>query len=211
MIKRPLIIFGAGGLGREVKTIVDVLPDFYLHGFCDDSVPAGKKINGIPVLGNAEYLLGLRDVAVVIALGSPIAKNLVAEKLSVSKEIEFTTVIHPRAILGDVSSIHIGDGSIVTAGCILTTSIHIGKHVLLNLNTTVGHDVEIGDYASVMPGVNIAGEVNIGKQVLIGSGANILNKISIGDRAVIGSGAVVRTKISAGATAVGVPAREITR
>jgi sugar O-acyltransferase (sialic acid O-acetyltransferase NeuD family) len=209
MIKRPVIIFGAGGLGREVKTIVDVLPDFYLHGFCDDSVAAGQKINGVPVCGNAEYLLSLRDAAVVIAIGNPIAKNLVAEKLSASKHIEFITIVHPRAVLSDVSNINIGEGSIIAAGCILTTSINIGKHVLLNLNATVGHDVEIGDCTSVMPGVNIAGEVTIGRQVLIGSGANILNKIHIGDRAVIGSGAVVRTKISIGATAVGVPAKEI--
>jgi sugar O-acyltransferase (sialic acid O-acetyltransferase NeuD family) len=211
MIKRPLIIFGAGGLGREVKTIIDLLPDFYLHGFCDDTVPAGKKINGVSVLGNTEYLLSLHDASVVIAIGNPVAKNLVAQKLSASKQIEFITVIHPRALLSDLSTINIAEGSIITAGCILTTSINIGKHVLLNLNATVGHDVEIGDYTSVMPGVNIAGEAMIGQQVLIGSGANILNRITVEDRAVIGSGAVVRTKISAGATAVGVPAKEIVR
>jgi sugar O-acyltransferase (sialic acid O-acetyltransferase NeuD family) len=209
MIRRPLIIFGAGGLGREVKTIVDVLPDFFVSGFCDDKVPPGNKISNVPVLGDTNYLLGQSDAAVVIAIGNPVIKNQIIEKLSKSTRIEFVSLIHPRAVLGDFDSIEIGEGSIIAAGCVLTTSIVIGKHVLLNLNTTAGHDVRIDDGASIMPGVNIAGEVTIGKQVLIGSGANILNRISIGDQAIIGSGAVVRTNIAAGVTAVGVPARAI--
>ena len=38
----------------------------------------------------------------------------------------------------------IGAGSIITAGCIITTNIKIGKHSHLNLHTTIGHDCELG-------------------------------------------------------------------
>jgi sugar O-acyltransferase (sialic acid O-acetyltransferase NeuD family) len=207
MIKKPLIIFGAGGLGREVKSIVDVLPDWYVEGFCDDKVQSGSKINGIPVLGNADYLIKQSTVFVVVAVGDPKIKGEVVRKLSASKGIQFVTLIHPRAILGDLTSIDVGEGSVITAGCILTTSITIGKHVLINLNTTLGHDVKIGDHSSIMPGVNLAGEVKIGSGVLVGSGANILNKISIGNDAIIGSGAVVTKNVRERVTVVGVPAK----
>jgi sugar O-acyltransferase (sialic acid O-acetyltransferase NeuD family) len=207
-LKKPLIIFGAGGLGREIKTLVDVLPEWETIGFCDDEIPAGQVIMGLPVLGNQQYLLRQGDdLNVIVAMGNPQLKFKVVEHLSVSSFIKFPSLVHPRAILSDLDTIRIGDGSIISAGCILTTSITIGKHVLLNLNTTVGHDAVVGDYTSVMPGVNLAGNVKIGECVLIGSGANILNKIMIGDRAIIGSGAVVTKSIDAGITAVGVPAR----
>jgi sugar O-acyltransferase (sialic acid O-acetyltransferase NeuD family) len=209
MIKRPMIIFGGGGLGREVKTIVDVLPDLYVDGFCDDGIPKGNAISGLPVLGNTDFLLRHSDVEVVVAIGNSSIKLKVVEKLSRSSRISFVTLIHPRAILGDLMRIQVGEGTIITAGCILTTDIIVGNHVLVNLNTTIGHDVKIDDCTSIMPGVNIAGDVKIGRHVLIGSGANILNGVTIGDGAIIGAGAVVRTDIKAGATAVGVPAKEI--
>jgi sugar O-acyltransferase (sialic acid O-acetyltransferase NeuD family) len=209
MIKKPLIVFGAGGLGREVKTIVDVLPDWYVEGFYDDVSPVDTIVNGVKVLGDSDFLLKQPEVFVVVAIGDPHMKQRVVNKLSLAKGIHFVTVIHPRAILGDLTSVDIGDGSIITAGCILTTSITIGKHVLINLNTTVGHDVTIGDCSSIMPGVNLAGEVEIGSGVLVGSGANVLNKISVGSNAIVGSGAVVTKNVSEGVTVVGVPAREI--
>jgi sugar O-acyltransferase (sialic acid O-acetyltransferase NeuD family) len=210
-MKKPLIIFGAGGLGREVKTLVDALPDWAVSGFCDDHVAAGTMIMGVPVLGTSKYVLDLTAPNVVIAIGNPMIKRAVAAQLKNASGIRFITLVHPSAVLGDPDNIVIGEGSVITAGCILTTSIEIGKHVLINLNTTVGHDVTLGDYTSVMPGVNLAGEVTIGNNVMIGSGANILNRIVIGDDAIIGAGAVVLTDITSGATAVGVPAREVSR
>jgi sugar O-acyltransferase (sialic acid O-acetyltransferase NeuD family) len=209
MIKKPLIIFGAGGLGREVKTIVDILPDWYVEGFCDDMVQPGDKINGIKVLGDSSYLLKQSASFVVVAIGDPRLKSQVVEKLSASEGIQFVTLIHPRAVLGDVNLIKIGEGSVITAGCILTTSISIGNHVLVNLNSTVGHDVNVGDCSSIMPGANIAGQVKIGCCVLVGSGANVLNKIIIGDHAIVGSGAVVTKDVSEGVTVVGIPARKV--
>jgi sugar O-acyltransferase (sialic acid O-acetyltransferase NeuD family) len=209
MIKKPLIIFGAGGLGREVKTIVDVLPGWYVEGFCDDGTKVGSVVNGVKVLGDANFLLQQPEIFVVVAIGDPQVKQQVIQKLLSSKGIHFVTLIHPRAILGDLHTIDIGEGSIITAGCVLTTNIRIGKHVLINLNATVGHDVTIGDCSSIMPGVNLAGEVKIGSGVLVGSGANILNKISVGNSAVVGSGAVVTKNVPEAVTVVGVPARVI--
>ena len=44
----------------------------------------------------------------------------------------------------------------------------------------------------------------------IGAGAKILDGVSIGDRAIVGAAAVVREDVPPGATAVGVPARQLT-
>lgn len=51
----------------------------------------------------------------------------------------------------------------------------------------------------------------IGDDVFIGAGARVLGGITIGDKAVIGANAVVIHNIPAGATAVGIPARVVSR
>ena len=114
-------------------------------------------------------------------------------------------LIHPFAVLGQ--QIKLGEGSVVTAGCVLTADIEIGKHVLLNLNTTVGHDVIVGDYSSIMPGAHLSGFVTIGKSVFVGTGASVLQHITIEAGAIIGAGAVVTKPVAKNKTVVGVPAR----
>jgi sugar O-acyltransferase (sialic acid O-acetyltransferase NeuD family) len=210
-MRKPVIIFGAGGLGREVKTIVDILPGWFAVGFCDDHIAAGTMVMGIPVVGDCNYIKGMEQASIVVAIGDPIVKRDVVEKLQQRENVDFITIVHPRAICSDSATIHIGKGAIITAGCILTTSIRIGEHVLINLNSTIGHDSTIGNFSSIMPGVNIAGHVEIGNEVLIGSGANILNRVRVGERAVVGSGAVVLNDVASGQTVVGVPAKEIAR
>ena len=53
--------------------------------------------------------------------------------------------------------------------------------------------------------------IDVGVGVWLGAGAKILDGVTIGDRGIVGAGAVVRDAVPAGATAVGIPARLITR
>ena len=209
-MKKNLVVFGAGGLGREVVSMLKALHQWEVKGFYDDGKAIGELIGGIPVLGSINELLSVEEnIAVVIAIGNPAIKMKVAERLSANSFLTFPTLIHPNAIIQDSASVTFGEGSIIAAGAILTTGIYIGRHVLLNLNCTVGHDVDVGDYSSIMPGANIAGEVKIRSGVMIGSGANVLNGLRIGDLARVGAGAVVTKDVSASDTVVGVPAHQI--
>ncbi|QFT94759.1 Serine acetyltransferase [Roseovarius sp. THAF9] len=51
----------------------------------------------------------------------------------------------------------------------------------------------------------------LGGHVDVGPGAKILGSVTIGDHAVIGANAVVLSDVPAGATAVGVPARVLSK
>jgi sugar O-acyltransferase (sialic acid O-acetyltransferase NeuD family) len=206
-VKRSVVIYGAGGFGREVLSLMRALPEWEVVAFYDDGIGKGNHRNKIPVAGGMETLLQQEQpLDVILGIGDPMIRTRLAERLKESQH-RFPVIVHPRAILQDETTITLGDGTIITAGVILTNDIHLGRHVLLNLNVTVGHDVAIGDCSSVMPGANIAGGVTIGKSVLIGSGANVLNGITIGDGARIGSGAVVTKNVEPGTTVVGVPAQ----
>jgi sugar O-acyltransferase (sialic acid O-acetyltransferase NeuD family) len=208
-MREPLLIFGAGGLGKEVLSLVRTLEEFEPLGFLDDGFKKNTLVKGLKVLGGLDVLNSFgTPVNIVLALGDPSSKSILIKMIDPSR-VYYPILKHPSALLQDEASIKIGEGSILTAGCILTTDIQIGSHVLINLNATLGHDVQIGNYSSVMPGVNLAGGVKIGEAVLVGSGANILNHVKVGNYSKIGMGAVVIRDVENETTVVGVPARKI--
>jgi sugar O-acyltransferase (sialic acid O-acetyltransferase NeuD family) len=209
MGRKQLVIYGAGGLGRELSVWIKKIPDYDLLGFVDDNLNEGSIVDGVRIIGGATSISSFKELHVVIGVGDPESRLKIAEKLVSFPMIKFPALIHPRAIIEDVSTTKIGEGTIITAGCVLTTGINIGKHVLINLNSTMGHDCFVGDCTCIMPGVNISGMVKIGKGVLVGTGASLLNNLAVGDRCKVGAGAVVIRSLPENCTAVGVPAKTI--
>ena len=212
MNMNKIAIYGAGGLGREVLSLIRQINlsaySWDTIGFFDDALGKDTKVNGLSVLGNIEFLNRWEEeIYIVIAIGNTEAKKKLVAKIA-NPNVKFATLVHPDVALNDFQNINIGQGSIITEGNILTTDIIIGKHVLLNLACTVGHDVKIGDYSSIMPGCHISGEVKMGEGSYLGTGAVIINKMVLGDFATIGAGAVVINNVRGHTTSVGVPARE---
>ncbi len=212
---RQIAIFGAGGFGLEVAMLIEHVNLAYnkweLIGFFDDSIKKGELINGYPVLGDIKTLNAWNsNLYLVLSIGIPKIKKAILQRIT-NNNIKYPTLIHPSVIMGKTEYLNIGEGCIICAGNIITTNIEIGKHVILNLACTVGHEVVIGDFSSFMPTCNISGEVVIGHSTFWGTGAKIINQKKVGNNVVIGAGAVVTTDISDNITAVGIPAKIITK
>lgn len=210
---KDIAIFGAGGFGREVKTIIDKInvehPNTYnFLGFYDDGILKGTEINGFPVLGGVSELNQIEtDLELVISIGDPRIKKKVLNKISNSK-INFPIIIHPNASISS-DDVEIGKGTIICEATIITCNIKIGEFVIFNLMCTVGHDTIIEDFCAFMPSVNISGEVHIHKNVYVGTGAKIINLLEIGENTIVGAGAVVSKTLPSNCTAVGIPAKPI--
>lgn len=206
-----IIIIGAGGFGREVKMLIDQInfkeEKFKILGFIDDSINRGSIVNGIEVLGGISYLEGITTkVNLALAIGNPISRKEIFDKICNNRNLFFPTLIHPGVIIGD-DNVTIGLGCIICAGCILTVNIKIQNFVILNLATTVGHDSELMNFSSFMPSVNISGECRIEENVYVGTGAKIINKVNVGKNTIIGSGTVLTKSLPSNCTAVGIPAK----
>lgn len=209
---KPIAIYGAGGLGREILILIKQMnaqnSQWEPVGFFDDNVPKGTLVHGLPVLGGMDVLNNYNtELAVALAIGSPATKKYLVEKVS-NSHITFPNLVHPSVQMFDYQKIKISRGCIITAGNILTADIDIDDFVLLNLACTVGHDVKIGRYCSVMPGVNISGGITCEEGVYLGTGAKLINPITVWKFATIGAGAVVISNVPADTTFMGVPAIE---
>ena len=209
---QELVIFGAGGMAREVRQIVEDLnalePSWEFRGFLDgDPANQGKQMHGFPVLGDEGWIGSHREVAVIVAIGATAARHKVVQKLISAGVKRFATLIHPRAWIGQ--HVSIGAGTIVCAGVMMTTDIRIGRHVILNLGCTVSHDAVVEDYVTVAPGANISGAVSVSEGCDLGTNSTVIQGVSIGSWSVVGAGAVVVKPLPANVTAVGVPAKPI--
>lgn len=210
---RDIAIIGAGGFGREVKTIIDSInkkrKTYNFLGFFDDGFKKGELINDSAVIGNINDLNKYRKTLdIVLGIGNPKIKQEVISRLN-SDFIDYPNLIHPGVIICDINTVQLGKGNVICAGCILTCDIKIEDFVTLNLSCTVGHDTYIKNFSSFMPAVNISGEVIIEKSVYVGTGASIINQLSIGSYTIVGAGAVVSKDLPSNCTAVGIPAKLI--
>lgn len=213
MIKfdNKVLIVGASGFGKEVLMCLsdciagtdlkleDIACFMETDEFCKDV----KNVHGIRVITEDQF--NPADYHVLIAIGDPKIRKTVVERLP--KETKYTTLIHPSATISKY--VEIGEGTIITAGTIVTTDIKIGKHAHLNLLTTIGHDCKIGDYFTTAPSTNISGNCEIGDNVYFGTSSSIRQGIKVCDNVTIGMGAIVVKDIREEGVYIGSPARKL--
>jgi len=214
-MNKKLVIFGAGGFAREVAWLVNdinrSLPadeKWYVIGFAENSNErVGQLLNKIPIISLEDPTLNIAETYAIAAIGATgIREKAVHQAKSLG--FRFATLVHPNVQM-DASSVHIGEGSIICAGNILTVNITIGNHVIINLDCTVGHDCMIEDFVTISPGCHLSGFTTIRHQAYLGTGAVTVENHEIGAQSVIGAGAVVVKDIPANVTAVGIPAKPI--
>lgn len=211
-MQRRIVIFGAGGFGREVLQIIrdinQIKPTWLFEGFLvEKGYESRGMIQDCPVLEDMHWLVERPDVQVVIAIGSSAARQRIALSIRAICGNPFATLIHPRAWVGD--HVVFGVGSVVCAGSLITTDVVVGEHVHVNIGSTIGHDAILKDYVTLNPGVNISGNVTVEEGAEIGTGSIVIPKSTVGEWSVIGAGATVTKPIPANATAVGSPAKVI--
>jgi sugar O-acyltransferase (sialic acid O-acetyltransferase NeuD family) len=205
------VVYGGGGIGKEVLQTFYRLRGCNVIGVIDDKIPAGETIyENFKCLGNIDFIKDRFEktgnkTSVIVALADPDAKESVRNKLSEIEEMIYTpALIDPSIFQFDVN---IGKGCIISPGSIFTTGIEIGDFVFVNLSCTLGHDVKIGDFSTISPGVNISGNAVIEEKCYVGSGAIILPGIRLGRRSLVGAGAVVTKDVDSEIVVVGNPAK----
>jgi len=214
-VTTPLVILGAGGLGREVHDIVealnDVAPVWDFLGFVDSAPALGQLVTERgPILGGDEMLTALpAGTHFVVAIGDNSARRRVAGRAEDAGLIG-AVLVHPRASVGP-RRVELGAGTVVAPGAAITTNVIIGRHARIDQNATVAHDARLGDFVALSPGASISGTVVLEDEVMVGTNASVIQGLMVGAGAVIGAGAVVVRNVAPGETVAGVPAAPLGR
>jgi len=207
-MKRVLIL-GAGDHGQVVADILlaaaragaEQMPVGLLD---DDEALTGRNVLGLPVLGTLAERGQFEHDAVIVAIGSNLARRRVCLALR-EQGVEMVNAIHPTACVA--SAVRLGSGVMISAGAIVETGAIVGDGVIINTNCLVGHHCRVGDYAHISGGSAIGGHVQIGEGAMVGLGGTILPGLSIGSWSLVAMGSAATKDIPAHCVALGVPAR----
>ena len=200
-----VIVIGGGG---HSKVVIDIIKN---NGYeaseieiLDDNLDIGSEILSCKVVGKVKDALKYnKDTKFVIAIGN----NEVREKISKEYKLDYTTFIHPSAVIGE--DVNIDKGSVIMGGSVINSGTKIGKHSIINTSSTIDHDSNIGDFVHLSPGVHMGGTVNVGNRTWIGVATSVKNNISIGKDIIIGVGSVVINNVKEKGIYVGNPLRKI--
>jgi sugar O-acyltransferase (sialic acid O-acetyltransferase NeuD family) len=212
-LRKRLVIAGAGSFGREVwqwsKHIAQKNKCWDSVVFINDIDTTEKIIESqinCPIISNIDDYLPLENDVVICAIGSPEGKLNIVKRLK-KKNVTFTNIIHPTAIIG--SGVRLGLGIVLCPYAVVSVNAQLGDHVAVNICSTIGHDSKIGEGTIISAHCDITGFCEIDDGVFLGSGARLLPNSKIGTFATVGAGCVVLKEVEPYKTVAGIPARYI--
>jgi sugar O-acyltransferase (sialic acid O-acetyltransferase NeuD family) len=210
MAKKKLYIIGAGELGREIGSLLSMMPDserdYQIMGYLDNEPESLEGFDSpYQILGSESDFVFPEDSWVLIAISNVYLRKKVFESLA--DKVNFYNYIHPTAIIG--INVKISKGFLIMPYVVITTNVTVGRSAFFNIGCAIGHDCIIGDFCSFAPHTDLGGHVQLGDLVTLSTKTTIAPRQKIGNEAFIGAGSVVLRNIPAGAKAVGNPAKII--
>lgn len=205
-----VVIFGAGGLGREIyDTLLHMNSSglaYNVLGFIDDVVEAGTIVNGLPVLGDSETLSGrCGQLGLILGIANPAVRKMLYTRYK--NDLVFPNIIHPSAVVSSFAVL--GEGVLIQAFCVVAANANIGHCTMMNAHSGVGHDAHIGDYCSIMSYCDVAGFSVLGESVFVGTGVKVIPFTSIAAESYLCAGAIVIKDVLVKSKLMGNPAKII--
>jgi sugar O-acyltransferase (sialic acid O-acetyltransferase NeuD family) len=192
---RDLVIYGAGGFGKEVACLVNSINNikktWNFLGFVDDGLFTGSGNEYGFVLGGISYLQQYqKELDVVLAIANTEIRKKLVDTLN-NDELCFPNIIATDVLFLDHENLKIGKGNIIGIKCSISCNVTIGDFNIFNSNINIGHDTSIGYFNSFMTGTIISGEVNIGEGNYFGLLSAILQRLKVGNNVRISAGSVI--------------------
>lgn len=211
MNTNPIIIFGAGGLGKAALEIFQS-NDVVVYSFLDDNEKLhNTEINEVTVMGRTDdhgflKLIGKKTDAFV-AMDEREVRRKYFEMLNERRKVMPTNAIHTKATIS--SNAHFSYGIFANAGVIVGSFAKVGQGCILQSNSVVDYEATLGEFVHVGAGSIVHAGATVEDDVFIGAGVTIAGPLTVGKGARIGAGSVVVEPVKAGATVFGNPAKPI--
>ena len=202
--KSRIFLIGAGDHAKVVLSAL-VTCGFECRGIYDDNPELwGQTLWCLPIYGPVSKMPDTAETMAVIAIGDNSVRRVICEKF---KNVCWPVIVHPKSVVD--SSVRIGEGTIVMAGCIIESDAALGRHSIVNSGCYIGHDTKVGDYCHAAPRSAAGDNVTLADGVFLGIGSLVRPYAAIAENATVGAGSTVIKDIGPGGTWVGSPARRI--
>lgn len=202
-------IYGAGGLGREVFELANVINsrnNFWTEiVFIDDAtVTFNPRKAEILKFQEIKVKYDLKNFEICIAIGEPAIRKILYDKV-ISSNIKIISLIHPEVYIP--KSTKVGKGTIINKFVSITSDIIISENVYIHPMACIGHDSIIGKNAIISSFVDVAGNCVVGDESFLAIGTILKHGITIGEKSILGLGSIVHRNIPSNVIAMGNPAR----
>lgn len=210
-MENPVIIFGAGPLGRAAKEIFESNGNV-VYGFLDDNKALhNKEIDESFVLGSTDddgflKLIGKKCEACIAVDDTRLRKSLV-KMLNEIRHVQPVNAIHKTAALSN--HVELGHGNLIDQGVIVGVGVKLGSYGTIQAGCVIGAEVSLGNYVQIGAGSVISAGVTIEDEAFIGSGVTLVSGITVGKGARVGAGSVVIAPVKVGETVFGNPAQPV--
>lgn len=215
---KPVIIFGAGTIGRLAWWYFTKEMGCNVAAFCvDDSWFGEAGVHGVPVIRASalEALWPPGSCRLFVALGYQ-KLNLLRKQIFeayLARGYETVSCVSTRALVADAQAIgrncflmegavvqpfaRVGDNCICWSGCIVAHESRIGNHCFLAAHCIVGGMASIGDATFLGMNSTVRDAVHVGKGSLVGAGSLILQDLPDDSLVAASATPVSRTPASA--------------
>jgi sugar O-acyltransferase (sialic acid O-acetyltransferase NeuD family) len=210
-MKNPVLILGAGPLG---KTALDIFNknEVMVFGFLDDDTSkVGTEIDEIVVLGQTDNegftkLIGQKCEAFVANDDTNLKKHQV-KMLTDRRHTMPVNALDPSAALA--SNAVLGHGNLIAAKAVIGSHVQIGNHCNILSGAVLEPDCHLADFVQIGTNASLGAGVQVAEGAFVGQGAVIVGGILIGKNARVGAGSVVIENVADNQTVFGNPAKKI--
>jgi len=200
-VKRQVLIYGAGALGRQVyRNLAGYSGDIEVVGFVDDVKPAGTVVSdNLRTVGDLAATLKQPAYApdrvwLVAGIGyRDLLARRAAYERALSQGYRFTGFRHPQALID--ASAQIDDTAVVLAGAMVDIETRVGPFCYLDLGARVGEWSQLAANCHLSAGAGVGGSVKVGADTFLGMDVTIINDITIGSHVFINACTLVHQDV----------------
>lgn len=202
-----IVLIGGGG---HCKSVIDTILNLNKYDdivITDINENIGKKILGIPIVGDDSilpklYSEGYKNAFITMAgiSTAKIRRRIFQNLINIGFSIP--TIIDATATVSNFSEI--GMGVFVGKNAVINSDCKIGNVVVINTKALIEHECIVGDFSHVSVGSVLCGQVKIRENVFVGANATIIQGITVDDDVLIGAGSLLLNDVSKNCTVKGV-------
>lgn len=178
MLRRSLLILGAGGHGKVVLDVAESMQCYETIHFLDDGKEVGEEVLGHQVIGKISecHLHSSNYTDAIVALGNNEIRLKLTNKLE-DLGYHIPILIHPASVVSQYTNIN--EGTVIMPQAVINADAKIGKACIINTGAIIEHDCIVGDGSHIAYRSVLGGGAKVGCKVLVDIGAMVGRNIEI--------------------------------